>query len=305
MGGASSSSQAWNSYKTTTRIDSSTTKQIYTSSRLKDVFNPVKFEFRESRDNQYQPETTPIIVGLDVTGSMSSLLKTVASGIGTFASTIFEKDIVKDPQIMMMGIGDVKCDNAPLQVTQFESDIKILEQLKELYFEEGGGGNGSESYPLGWYYASKYTLTDALEKRDKKGIMITIGNDGLPESLLNSEILRFVGKNDETISTKNIYSMVSKKYETFHIHLTSGMGGWNNGVEDSLREVLGDNLIIVNDVETIPEVMIALCMKLKGMDESKIENLLGNNPKAKQIASSVKSVAVVSDAKKTKQVVEF
>lgn len=299
MGGASSSSQVWTSYKTTTKIDSSTTKQIYTSSRLKDEFNPTKFEFRESRDNIHQPQTTPIIVGLDVTGSMSSLLKTVASGIGTFASTIFEKDIVKDPQIMMMGIGDVKCDSAPLQVTQFESDIRILEQLKEIYFEEGGGGNGSESYPVGWYYASKYTLTDSLEKRDKKGIMITIGNDGLPNSVLNTEIKTFLGKTDETISTKDIYSMVSKKYETFHIHLSSGMGGWNNGVESSLREVLGENLIIVDDVNTIPEVMIALCMKLKGMNESDITLALSDNPKAKQIANSVRSVSVVSDVSST------
>ena len=132
MGGASSNSQAWTSYRTTTRVDTMSTSQIYTSSNLKDSLNPVKFEFRESRDNEHQLETTPIIIGLDVTGSMSNLLKSVATEIGTVASTVFEKDIVKDPQIMIMGIGDVKCDKAPLQVTQFESDIRIAEQLKEL-----------------------------------------------------------------------------------------------------------------------------------------------------------------------------
>jgi len=304
MGGSASSSQAWTSYRTTTKVDSKSTAQIYTSQNLKDVFNPAKFEFRESRDNVHQLETTPIIIGLDVTGSMSHLLKTIATGIGTFASTIFEKDIVKDPQIMIMGIGDVECDSAPLQVTQFESDIKIAEQLKEIYFEQGGGGNGSESYPLGWYYASKHTVTDALEKRNKKGIMITIGNDGLPSSLTNSEIKSVIGQDDETVSTKDIFSMVSKKYEVFHIHMTSRMGWDGNAVEQDWKDLLGDRLILVEDVDTIPEVLIALCMKLKGMDEADIIKTIGTD-KAKQIASSVKSVTVVGNSTNDSKLVRF
>lgn len=303
MGGPASSSTQWSSYTTQTNVRGQSTAQIYTSRTIKDTLDPKKFEVRESRDNVHQPETTPIIVGLDVTGSMSHLLKTLAEEVGTFASSIFEKDIVKDPQIMLMGIGDVKCDDSPIQVTQFESDIRIAEQLKEIYFEGGGGGNGSESYPLAWYVASKHTVTDAFEKRNKKGILITIGNDGLPKSILGEEIKKFLGYDGETVSTEDLYSMVSKKYEVFHIHM-SDRHGYTGQVKAEWEKVIGDRLVVVDDATTVPAVMIALCMKLKGMDEDEIVATLGS-ANAKQIASAVKSVAVVDKASKSGKLKRF
>ena len=38
---------------------------------------------------------------------------------------------VADPHMMIMGVGDAWCDRAPLQVTQFEPDIRIAEQLTD------------------------------------------------------------------------------------------------------------------------------------------------------------------------------
>lgn len=303
MGGSASSSTQWASYTQTSGVRGQSTSQIYTSQTIKPTLDPKKFEVRESRDNAHQPETTPIIIGLDITGSMSHLLKTLATEIGTFASSVFEKDIVKDPQIMLMGIGDVKCDDYPIQVTQFESDIRIAEQLKEIYFEQGGGGNGSESYPLAWYYASKHTATDAFEKRNKKGILITIGNDGLPSNILSSEIKKFLGYDSETVSTADLYSMVSKKYEVFHIHM-SDRHGYSKDVESGWEKIIGDRLVVVSDVNTVPEVMVALCMRLKGMDEDEIVATLGS-VNAKQIASAVKSVAVVDKASKAGKLKRF
>ena len=75
---------------------------------------------------------------------------------------------VTDPQFLCAAIGDSKSDKTPLQVTQFESDIRIIRQLTDLYLEGGGGGNYGESYHLLWYFAAYRTAADCFEKRGKK-----------------------------------------------------------------------------------------------------------------------------------------
>ena len=82
---------------------------------------------------------------------------------GIMVEEILARKPVSDPHILCMGIGDVLCDQAPLQVTQFEADIRIAEQLEKLWLEKGGGGNSCESYNLPWYFAAMHTAIDCFE----------------------------------------------------------------------------------------------------------------------------------------------
>lgn len=83
---------------------------------------------------------------------------------------------IKDVEFMIMGIGDLSCDYYPIQVSQFESDIRIAEQLDKIYFEFGGGGNMYESYTAAWYFGLHHTKLDCWN-RGKRGIIITIGDE--------------------------------------------------------------------------------------------------------------------------------
>lgn len=273
MGGSSVSSTQWKHYTQKSTAGSATSaQQVYRRTNIKSEFNPTRFEFRESRDNTAQPESTPIVVGLDVTGSMDSVLLKTSKQIGDFASAIFEKGIIEGPQICVMGVGDVLCDEAPIQITQFESDTKILDQLEEIYFESGGGGNGEESYHVPWYYAAKHIKTDAYEKRNKKGILFTIGNDGPPSELSSRAIERFLGKRDETMSVETILNLASKKFDIYHIDISSGY-------RDSWKKLLGAERVICiseSDVENISEVMLGICMALKGKSRTDIASTLTN-----------------------------
>ena len=83
MGSGSWTSSSWSSYtKSRGYTASSSASELYTSTKMKDAFDPKGIKFRESCDSAEHPNSTPIILGLDVTGSMSSVLETVSKRLG-------------------------------------------------------------------------------------------------------------------------------------------------------------------------------------------------------------------------------
>lgn len=115
------------------------TEEIYSSRTMNKNLNPHGVKIRESRDSADNPNSTPLIVGLDVTGSMGIIADVIArEGLGTLFTGILERKPITDPHVMFMAIGDANCDQAPLQVSQFEADKRIIEQLTQIYLEHGG-----------------------------------------------------------------------------------------------------------------------------------------------------------------------
>jgi len=263
MGGGSWTSHAWDSYSKAT-IDGKTAAGIYTRRSVKSEYDPKNVKVRESRDSTDHPESTAIIVGLDVTGSMSDILEGVAKKLNVLVSEILDRKPVTDPQIMFNAIGDSMCDSCPFQATQFESDIRIAEQLTQLYFERGGGGNSFESYPLAWYFAARHTDIDCVNKRGKKGFIFTMGDDCFPDKLTKREIHEIFGDVIEAdIPTEELLAEVNRKYEVFHLILdrfgdTSRISKW--------RDLLGERAIVISDYTKVPEVIVSILEAMGGKD---------------------------------------
>ena len=160
---------AWAKYAATHKGKSRA--QIFTSDSMKDTFDPAKVAVRESRDSTQNPQSTAIILASDVTGSMGAIAEVmIRSGLDTTMREIYDRKPVTDPHVMVMAVGDAECDRAPLQATQFEADIRLAEQLKDLWIEGGGGGNGGESYHLPWYFAAMKTSTRLLREARQEGL---------------------------------------------------------------------------------------------------------------------------------------
>lgn len=237
---------------------------VYRETKMNDLYNPLKIGIRESCDSVAHPNSNAIIFGLDVTGSMGRILMQVARRLGELMALIIERKPVADPHIMAMAIGDTTCDTAPLQVTQFETDIKIAEQLMGLWFEHGGGGNDFESYPLAWYFAATRTKTDCFDKRGQKGIIFTMGDDCFPDSISARDISKFLGTTVERdIKTEEIVEMVNRRYHLFHFMLEQG-GSASDINQSAWKRLLGGNAIPVNDYEKIPEIVVSTLEKLSG-----------------------------------------
>jgi hypothetical protein len=58
---------------------------------------------------------------------------------------------------MFPGHRRLKDGPRPLQATQFEADIRIAEQLLDVFFDRAAAAeDGGESYCLSWYFADMH-----------------------------------------------------------------------------------------------------------------------------------------------------
>lgn len=266
MGHGTWDSSNWNKYKQQKGFTAhSALDDIYKSKSMKDALNPYRVKYRESCDSLDHPESTATIVGLDVTGSMGYLAEEIAKeSLNTLVTEVYKKQPIKDPHLMFMAIGDAFCDNAPIQVTQFEADIRIAEQLTDIYFEGRGGGNGGESYLLAWYFAARHTKIDCFEKRRKKGFLFTIGDECNHRTLTKAQIKKFFGDDVERdLSAEMLLKEVSRQYEVFH--LLVGNYRHHNSLPD-WKSKLGEHALEVTDYTKIPEIIESTMEVVGGKD---------------------------------------
>ncbi|MGZ8924472.1 MAG: hypothetical protein ACXW2E_01180 [Nitrososphaeraceae archaeon] len=249
-------------------------EKIFTSRTIHSDLNPLNVAMRESRDSDLNPKSTPIIVGCDVTGSMGMIADyLIKTGLGILFQEILDRKPVTDPHLMIMAIGDAAYDSAPLQVSQFESDTVIVDQLTKVYIEHGGGGNRYESYELPWYFAANHTSTDSFEKRNKKGYLFTIGDEEPSRGVIASQIKRFIGDTPQSdISLIDMYDQVSKMYNTYHIIVAEGNYCRRNvdKVKDLWCNVIGQNTIVLEDYKKLSEVITSIIEVNEGRDKDEV-----------------------------------
>ena len=249
------------------------TEEIFTSSGMHPSLNPYGV-MRESRDSLVNPNSNAIIIGLDVTGSMGMIADTMArEGLGTLVEEILKRQPVSDPHILACGIGDSYHDDAPLQVTQFEADIRIADQLKMIWLEKGGGGNNHEGYHLPWYFAAQHTQIDCFEKRNQKGYLFTVGDEEPPEELLAQHAKRIFGDSlQRDLSVGELLTLVSRMYHVFHVvveegnharaHLPRVLKKWN--------ALLGQRVLRLKDYRRLAEVVVSAIEVNEGRDRDTV-----------------------------------
>lgn len=223
------SSKGFSTSLSSGRVTIDSFQDNFTMRSIAPELNP-KNIVRECRDTEEHPETIPVLLALDVTGSMSAAATETASALNVIMEDLLSK--VKDVEFCVMGIGDLSYDSAPIQISQFESDIRIAEHLDKVYFEFGGGGNSYESYTAAWYMGSRHTDLDCW-KRGKKGIIITMGDETMNPYLPKAQLERVTGDNLQAdIETKTLYEEVKDKYDVYHIFVEHN----NSYYKDKARE---------------------------------------------------------------------
>ena len=240
-------------------------QEVYKSNSLLKELSPYNI-MRECCETKEHPNTLPVILALDVTGSMGKAAVKVAQQLNTIMTDIYNADTGYDVEFCVMGIGDLACDNAPIQMSQFESDVRIAEHLDKIYFEFGGGGNSYESYTAAWYMGARHAKLDCWN-RGQKGIIITLGDEQLnpylpKEGWLCGLAVVTGDKVQCDIETEDLYKEVCEKYDVYHISVDDNQSSYGrnnrNGYVDKSWKMLGDNYKVCgmnNLAKTITEII--------------------------------------------------
>jgi hypothetical protein len=231
--------------------------EIFKSRSINNAMDPNGVTVRESRDSKEHPNSIPIILALDVTGSMGSIPSfLVKQGLLQLMQKIIDGGCA-DPQVLFMGIGDHECDGAPLQIGQFESSDSLLDHwLTKLFIEGGGGGNEGESYLLAWFFASRYTATDHFEKRGKKGLLITMGDEPTLKKLPAHVQKELMGDGQYSeLTADQLLEKAKEKFEVFHLHLLQGSRGNDKHVKDGWTQLMGDRVLFVQNKEDVAQII--------------------------------------------------
>ena len=276
MGSGTWSSAVYSSYAVNTGLTDKGGKvklhsagEIYKSKQINQALNPKGVKIRESRDSVEHPVSNAIIIALDVTGSMGMVAAAMANkGLPTLMEEIYKRKPVVDPQVMFMGVDDIEV-GGHLQVSQFESDIRIAEQLRDLWLENGGGGNDFESYALPWLFAAHTTSIDCFEKRGKKGYLFTIGDELPTPSLHKANVERVLGYCPQgSLKGPDLLKKAQKMYNVFHIIADEGSFARSNKkeVHNAWTDLLDGNAIHCPDHTKIAEVIVSAIQVAEGTD---------------------------------------
>lgn len=266
-------SGSWSSKEYTSSFASSYTKksreEIFHQRKLHEDMDLTKSKthIRESRDSEEHPESLPIFIALDETGSMGSVPdKMIRDYLPKLMDSIIDSIGVKHPQILFMGVGDHECDCYPCQVGQFESSTTAINQcLSKIYLEGRGGGNYGESYLLPWVIAGNHTSIDSWEKRKQKGFLFTVGDEPTLTRINKETLENLTGmKYERDYTWQEAYELACEKYHVFHIHVQHGSGHYDEVVAKQMKEILRDNFIMCKPDEVVEAICEAMGKALKG-----------------------------------------
>lgn len=259
MGSGSFTTTAYASYsvdngRTYDHVTGRVSGQQFKQRSFDKALNPRYFEIRECVNSEEHPNTIPVILALDVTGSMGDACKETADALGVIMTNLYKK--FNDIEFCIMGIGDLAYDAAPIQMSQFESDVRIAEALDKVWLEKGGGGNAYESYTAAWYMGLHKTKLDCYDKQNRKGIIITMGDEPMNPYLPIEELNSVFGNKSSVqgpVESKDLYDAASKKFDIFHIAVNDNKNCYRiyeKEIENSFGQLLGGHF----KVSTIQEL---------------------------------------------------
>lgn len=156
--------------------------------------------------------TTPLVVAVDVTGSMSTWPGEIFDRLPLLYQTLSQYR--PDLEISFVAIGDATSDSYPLQVTEFAAGVALEDQLNALYGEGGGGGGAKESYELFAYFL----LTQVRAPNALRPYLILYGDEGFYPEVSAAQLRYYLGgKERRDRDALTVWRALGESWNIFHL----------------------------------------------------------------------------------------
>lgn len=236
--------------------------------------DPMGVAVRESRDSAEHPTSVAIAVMFDVTGSMFTIPGELQQRLPALLELLLKKAYVPDPQILFGAFADHRWQDKPaVQISQFESDVRMDDHLRNVVLTSGGGGGVEESYELVLYFFARHTAIDCWEKRQHKGYLVIIG-DEMPYRMVSRRDVRAVFGDDipQDIPLEDIMAEVQERYHVIVLRPIGAQEERNQQVIERWQGLVGPQNVLDVDVPSIAEtIAIRIGLTEKAVDLAEAE----------------------------------
>lgn len=174
----------------------------------------------------------PLIVAVDVTGSMASWPFEIFDRLPLLFNTLSQYR--EDLEICFAAIGDANCDQWPLQVTTFASGFD-LEQLLASLYGEGRGGDAPESYGLFAHWVNTHV---EIPNATEPPFLIVFGDVTMHPGVPKTQIAEYLGDSvGRDVDALAAWQQVARKWNTWFLRRPTGKPG--DGVDQQWHKAIG------------------------------------------------------------------
>lgn len=207
---------------------------------------------------------SPVVLALDATGSMGRFPKIFWDKLPMIAGQLIERGYLEEPMASLAVVGDLVCDNGPIQTCDFALVRNLDDWLQRLWLEEGGGGQAKESYELtAYFYARRCEISNAVTP-----FFIFIGDEGFREKLLARDIKKYIDGEHEDVDSKVIFEELKQKFKgnVFLIHRRYHDSFKDGEIVKQWKELLGEEKVIMlgPDDMAIGDIMLGIFALVTG-----------------------------------------
>ncbi|MCB0197076.1 MAG: zinc ribbon domain-containing protein [Anaerolineae bacterium] len=164
--------------------------------------------------------TNPLIVAVDVTGSMANWPFEIFDRLPLLFNTLSQYR--EDLEISFVAIGDAGCDRWPLQTTTFAGGYD-LEQLLGSLYGEGGGGDAPESYGLFAHWVNTHV---SVPKAGDTPFMIVFGDAPMHPTTPRKQISHLLGDQmGRDVDSIKAWQRVAQNWNVWFLRRPTGRPG--------------------------------------------------------------------------------
>lgn len=230
----------------------------------------------------------PIVIGVDVTGSMSDWPAEIFDRLPLMYQTLSQyRD---DVELSFNAIGDAHSDSYPLQVNDFKKGIALEDAVKAIICEGGGGGQVSESYELFGHFMKERCKTPNATSP----FLFIFGDEKFYETVNPAQVKHYVGDTlQSSVSSAAVWDGLQQRFNLYLLHKPYGNGGdmrTDKEVVDHWAAAIGKERIVeLPSKERAVDILVGIVAKHWGQYGDFSKNMGARQPDA-EVASVHKSL---------------